>query len=143
MELETVQRINLVYAWNDSPNLTNDKNHNIPPAATYTFSLCRHDLGFPLLAPIRNSCELRGLCCRSCFRPRTRGRSITISSKRFGDLHQGFPFSLVQCRQGRTRMGGWDSAVGCNHLPESLSGPCRRLRYHETQHSQSYKDSEF
>jgi len=23
------------------------------------------------------------------------------------------------------------SVVGCNHLPESLSGPCRCLRYHE------------
>ena len=65
-----------------------------------------HGLGFPWLAPIRNSCELRGLCCRSCFGPRTCGRGITNSSKRFGALHQGFPFSLLQCRQCRTRMGG-------------------------------------
>ena len=38
MKLEAVQRINLVYAWNDSPNLTNDKNHNIPPACSVHIS---------------------------------------------------------------------------------------------------------
>ena len=36
-----------------------------------------HGLGLPWLAPIRNSCELRGLCCRSFFGPRTFGRGIT------------------------------------------------------------------
>ena len=66
-----------------------------------------HDRGLPWLAPIRNSCELRVLCCRSCFGPRTCGRGITSSSKRFGALNQGFPFSPLQCRHGRTRMGGW------------------------------------
>jgi hypothetical protein len=29
--------------------------------------------------------------------------------KRFGALNQGFPFSPLQCRQGRTRMGGCDA----------------------------------
>ena len=57
-------------------------------------------------SPIRNSSESRGLCCRSCFGPRTCGRGITNSSKRFGALNQGFPFSPLQCRQGRVRMGG-------------------------------------
>jgi hypothetical protein len=33
------------------------------------------------LAPVRNSSELRGLCCRSNFGPRTCGRSRTIVSK--------------------------------------------------------------
>ena len=66
-----------------------------------------HGRGLPWLAPIRNSCELRGLCCRSCFGPRTCGRGITTIPKRFGALNQGFPFSPLQCRQGRTRMGGW------------------------------------
>jgi len=63
----------------------------------------------PGLAPIRNSCELQGLCCRSCFRvgPRTCGRGITNIPKRLGAFNQGFPFSLLQCKQGgRTRMGG-------------------------------------
>ena len=63
-----------------------------------------HGRGLPWLAPIRNSCELRGLCCRSCFGPRTCGRGITNIPKRFGALNQGFPFSHLQCRQGRTRM---------------------------------------
>ena len=63
-----------------------------------------HGRGLPWLAPIRNSCELRGLCCRSCFGPRTCGRGITNIPKRFGALNQGFPFSPLQCRQGRTRM---------------------------------------
>jgi len=30
-----------------------------------------------------------------------------IYRKRFEDLNQGCPFSLLQCRQGRTQMGGW------------------------------------
>ena len=33
----------------------------------------------PPLAPFRNSSESRGLCCRSCFGPRTCGRGITNS----------------------------------------------------------------
>jgi hypothetical protein len=39
-----------------------------------------HGWGLPGLAPIRNSCELRGLCCRSYFGSRTcaSGRGITI-----------------------------------------------------------------
>ena len=36
-----------------------------------------HGLGLPWLAPIRNSSELRGLCYRSCFGPRTCVRGIT------------------------------------------------------------------
>jgi len=72
-----------------------------------------HGRGFPGLAPIRNSCELRGLCCRSYFGPRTCGRGITSSSKRFGALNQGFPSSPLQCRQGRTRMGGWVTQRKC------------------------------
>ena len=59
-----------------------------------------HGRGLPGFAPIRNSSELRGLCCRSCFGPRTCGRSITNSSKRVGALNQGFPFSPIQCRHG-------------------------------------------
>ncbi len=40
-----------------------------------------HDRGLPWLAPIRNSFELRGLCRRSYFGPRTCGRGITNISK--------------------------------------------------------------
>jgi hypothetical protein len=40
-----------------------------------------HDRGLPWLAPIRNSCELRVLCCRSCFGSRTCVRGITNSSR--------------------------------------------------------------
>jgi hypothetical protein len=40
-----------------------------------------HGWGLPGLAPIRNSCELRGLCCRSYFGPRTCGRGITNTAK--------------------------------------------------------------
>ena len=73
-----------------------------------------HGWGLPGLAPIRNSCELRGLCCRSCFGPRTCGRGITNIPKRFGALNQGFPFSPLQCRQGRTRMD--EGAAMCTML---------------------------
>jgi len=34
------------------------------------------------------------------------------------------------------------SAVGCNPLPESLSGPCRRLRYHELNTHKVTKEEE-
>ncbi len=60
----------------------------------------------PLLNPIRRSSESRGLCCHSCFRPRTCVRGRTNIPKHFGALNQGFPFSLLQCRQERTRWGG-------------------------------------
>ena len=30
-----------------------------------------------------------------------------------GALNQGFPFSPLQCRQGRTRMGGWVAQRKC------------------------------
>jgi hypothetical protein len=79
-----------------------------------------HGRGLPGLAPIRNSCEWRGLCCRSCFGPRTCGRGITNSSKRFGALNQGFPFSPLQCRQGRTRMGGWEEQRKCVSCMQGL-----------------------
>ena len=36
-----------------------------------------HGRSLPGLDPIRNSCELRGLCCRSYFGPRTCVRGIT------------------------------------------------------------------
>jgi len=69
-------------------------------------------LRFPWLSPIRNSFEeLRGLCRRSCFGPRTCVRGITNSSKHVGALNQGFPFSPLQCRHCRTRRGGgWYNA---------------------------------
>ena len=41
-------------------------------------------LRFPWLSPIRNSFELRGLCRRSYFGPRTCGRGITNVSKLAG-----------------------------------------------------------
>ena len=88
-----------------------------------------HGRGLPF-APIRNSSELRGLCCRSCFEPRTCGKSIAISSKRFGALNQGFPFSLLQCRQGRTRMGGWEAQRKCVHA--GGAGPSNLTRFHPT-----------
>jgi len=52
-------------------------------------------LRFPWLFPIRNPFELRGLCSRSYFGPRTCGRSINhfASTEVFGILNQGFPFS--------------------------------------------------
>jgi len=80
-----------------------------------------HGWGFPGLAPIRNSCELRVLCCRSYFGPRTCVRGITIFIEVCGALNQGFPFSPLQCRQDRARMGGgvqvyaacWGGVVYC------------------------------
>ena len=71
----------------------------------------------PLLNPIRRSSESRGLCCRSCFGPRTCVRGRTNIQKRFGALNQGFPFSLLQCRQGRTRMGWVGVLEGMCMLP--------------------------
>ena len=65
--------------------------------------------GLPRLSPIWNSSELRGLCRRSYFGPRACGRGITIFIEVCGALNQGFPFSPLQCRQGRARMG----AGGC------------------------------
>ena len=67
-----------------------------------------HGRGLPWLAPIWNSCELRGLCCRSCFGPRTCGRGITNIQKCFGVLNQGFPFSLYNA--DRTGLG-WGGAM--------------------------------
>jgi len=48
---------------------------------------------FPLLLPIRNPCELRGLCRRSYFGPRTFGGSITNVIEVDRVLNPGFPFS--------------------------------------------------
>ena len=48
---------------------------------------------FPRLFPIRNPCELRGLCRRSYFGPRTCGRNITIVIEVGRALNPGFPFS--------------------------------------------------
>jgi len=50
-------------------------------------------LRFPWLSPIRNSFELRGLCRRSYFGPRTCGGGITNVIEVGGALNQGFPFS--------------------------------------------------
>jgi len=64
-----------------------------------------HGRGLPGLAPIRNSSELRGLCCRSCFGPRTCGRSITNSSKRAGlsiRVSPSHPYNA-----GRAGLGWW------------------------------------
>jgi len=47
---------------------------------------------FPLLLPIRNPCELRGLCRHSYFGPRTFGGGVTNVIEVRG-LNQGFPFS--------------------------------------------------
>ena len=79
-----------------------------------------HGLGFPRLAPIRNSCELRGLCYRSYFGPRTCGRGITNSSKRVGlsiRVSPSHPYNAV--RAGLGWMRGWlrrnvyDACSGC------------------------------
>jgi hypothetical protein len=48
---------------------------------------------FPRLLPIRNPCELRGLCRRSYFGPRTCGGSITNVIEVDRVLNPGFPFS--------------------------------------------------
>jgi hypothetical protein len=40
------------------------------------------------------------------------GRSITIFVEACGALNQGFPFSPLQCRQGRARMGGVCGGMG-------------------------------
>ena len=48
---------------------------------------------FPLLFPIWNRCELRGLCRRSYFGPRTCDGSITIVIEVGRALNLGFPFS--------------------------------------------------
>jgi hypothetical protein len=62
----------------------------------------------PPLAPIRNSSESRGLCCRSCFGPRTCGRGITNSSKRRSS-QSGFPLLAPTMQAGQDsdgRVGG-------------------------------------
>jgi len=43
---------------------------------------------------------------------------------------------------GETETSAMTSAVGCNPLPESLSGPCRRLRYHELNTHKVTKEEE-
>jgi hypothetical protein len=54
-------------------------------------------LRFPWLSPIRNSFELRGLCCRSYFGPRTCDRGITNVSK----LESGFPLLTPTMQAGK------------------------------------------
>ena len=49
--------------------------------------------GFPPLFPIWNPCELRGLCRRSYFGPKTCGGSITNVIEVGRVLNPGFPFS--------------------------------------------------
>ena len=67
-----------------------------------------HGRSLPSLAPIRNSSELRGLCCRSCFGPRVCGRGITNSenvsefSIRVSPSH-----SYNADRAGLGWVGGW------------------------------------
>jgi hypothetical protein len=39
-----------------------------------------------------------------------------------GALNQGFPFSLLQCRQGRTRMAGWVSQRNCTLQAVTVCG---------------------
>ena len=86
-----------------------------------------HGRGLPGLAPIRNSCKLRGLCCRSCFGPRTCGRGITNIPKRFGlsiRVSPSHPYYAGraglgwmrerQCRQGRTRMDEGAAIAACS-----------------------------
>ena len=50
--------------------------------------------------------------CSFALPARTCDRGITNIPKRFRALNQGFPFSLLQCRQGRTRMGGAGGLYG-------------------------------
>ena len=56
------------------------------------------------LSPIWDSFESRGLCCRSCFGPRTCGRGATNSSKRQGS-QSGFPL-LTPTMQARQDLDG-------------------------------------
>ena len=61
---------------------------------------------FPLLFPIQNLCELRGLCRRSYFRPMTCGGSITNNIEVGRALNPGFPFSPLNvhfCVQSQTQ----------------------------------------
>jgi hypothetical protein len=44
---------------------------------------------FKVTEPSSVTVPSRGLCCRSCFGPRTCGRGITYIPKRFGALDQG------------------------------------------------------
>jgi hypothetical protein len=39
-----------------------------------------------------------------------------------GVLNQGFPFSPLECRQGRTRMGDWVAAKKCTLLAGMVLG---------------------
>ena len=59
-----------------------------------------HGSRFSWLTPIRNSFKLRGIYSRSYFGPRTCGGDITNVIEVGGVLNQGFPFSLLCCRQG-------------------------------------------
>ena len=74
-----------------------------------------HCWGLPGLPPIPNSCELRGLCCRSCFGPRTCGRGINKFIEAFRGSESGFPL----LRAGLGWMRGWlrrnvyDACSGC------------------------------
>jgi hypothetical protein len=54
-------------------------------------------LRFPWLAPIRNPFELRGLCCRSYFGPRTCGRSINHCHRSWQGSQSGFPLLTLKC----------------------------------------------
>jgi len=57
------------------------------------------------ISPILNSLESRGLCCRSCFGPRTCVRGITNSSKRQGS-ESGFPLLTPTMQAGQDSDGG-------------------------------------
>jgi len=62
---------------------------------------------FPRLFPIRNPCELRGLCRHSYFGPRTCGGSTTNDIEVSRALNPGFPFSPLNvhfCVQPRTKV---------------------------------------
>ena len=54
-------------------------------------------LRFPWLSPIRNPFELRGLCRRSYFGPRTCGRSINHCHRRWQGSQSGFPILTLKC----------------------------------------------
>ena len=72
-------------------------------------------LRFPWLSPIRNPFELRGLCRRSDFGPRTCGRSINhFSSKvsHFRGLRDDLEYNFLGCiRQSPPPI--LSSALGC------------------------------
>ena len=78
-----------------------------------------HSWGLPGLAPIRNSSELWGLCCRSCFGPRTCGRGITNYRNVSGlsiRVSPSHPYNA-------DRAGlGWMSAYKCTLLAGMVLG---------------------